>query len=1122
MGRFRNFQCIIILLFIWVEVPAQSLNFEDGFEDGDFSSTPAWIGDTTDYRIIQSDPNHLLQLHAESSGSRYLSTPSSEITGSWEFFIFFDGFEPSGSNKAEIFLMSDRADLNGPVNGYALRAGESGEDYFHIVRYENGVETTTILSDTTLIISEGGGYRIRVSRSSTGNWQLATGIGYDGKLYDSGSSALDNTFTASAYFGVRTTFTSTRTDKFYYDFKIDLPPFTISEAVATVGFIDLSFNRPYDINTVQPTDFELSHGIGSPASLAFPEPDKVRLFYAGELASNRYTLSVRDIQDELGNLIAADSEIGFIVYGSAEAGEVVLNEIMYDPPAGLPEYIELFNTTSKYLEGRNWMLGDQSRSIPLGDESAGLGPGGYLVISSDTVSLSRRFGHRNYVELGSLFPSLNNGGDAIWIRNTRQKLLDSLFYTSAWGGEEVALERRSPFAPSTAAANWGASPEGTGTPGAANMIEPDETPPKLLELTVIDASRLELYFSEELDQQSAELAANYALAPARASVQASSAGKLVTLSLQQEMTSGQSYELRVQNVEDIFGNRLIDTTQTFTYLSLGTPRPGDVVINEIHFLPTDSGLPEFIELFNTTDKNFDISSWLFGDAAASISINAGKVLPAHGYLVLTGNAGTTQIGPDILSLPGFPSLNDSGDALYLRNGEGMTMDSLYYRRDWDNNKDGHSLERKDPLAASNDASNWAASLEAAGHTAGLQNSVFQPDELAPDIIFAKFLPGPSVEMVFNEFIKITEDLRFELKGTPLQPINFDTANANRIELRVPPAIQPYRDQTIIVTRLSDLRGNTRNITEIPLASPLSPSDLVINEIMYQPLDDPNDHLPDQSEYIELYNTRPYAISLEGLYISGAPDENGNTAPLLPYTTRAKWIAPYGYALIYADPEPEFPDSRIARFFELDQSSHASSLLRLDRSTLSLGSENHALLVGDSSAIVIDSLVYDQGWHNPNLIDTRGIALERIRPYGPGNDPSNWSSNTTPRGGSPGFENSIYQAESTPPKLAGISFSTNPFSPDGDGYQDHLLINYRLGEPDYLLKVYIFDRYGRIVRKLADGIPSASVGSLLWDGRKDDGTSNRIGIYIIVFEAYNSASAKAKTFKKSVVLARRLN
>ncbi|MFP3435436.1 hypothetical protein SB781_37375, partial [Paraburkholderia sp. SIMBA_061] len=84
-----------------------------------------------------------------------------------------------------------------------------------------------------------------------------------------------------------------------------------------------------------------------------------------------------------------------------------------------------------------------------------------------------------------------------------------------------------------------------------------------------------------------------------------------------------------------------------------------------------------------------------------------------------------------------------------------------------------------------------------------------------------------------------------------------------------------------------------------------------------------------------------------------------------------------------------------------------------------------------------------------------------------------------------------------------------------------VVSYTLDQSDYLLRVNIFDRYGRHIKELADGRPAGFEGTLSWDGRRDDGRRNRIGIYIIVFEAYDSASGRDKAFKKTVVLARKL-
>jgi hypothetical protein len=289
--------------------------------------------------------------------------------------------------------------------------------------------------------------------------------------------------------------------------------------------------------------------------------------------------------------------------------------------------------------------------------------------------------------------------------------------------------------------------------------------------------------------------------------------------------------------------------------------------------------------------------------------------------------------------------------------------------------------------------------------------------------------------------------------------------------------------------------------------------------MFDPISDNRDGLPDQSDYVEIHNPNSYAISLEGIFLHNEPDENGDITRMDPISTRARWIPAGGYALFYPEPERQpFEESRTALFFNM-LPEFSPFALQTERSTMSLPISGRQIYLADSTQTTIDMVDYREEWHNPNIIDTKGIALERINPDYESNDPANWGSNTALVGGSPGIENSIFQ--SSDPLLAetGVELSPNPFSPDGDGFDDVLLINYKLDEPDYLLKIRIYDRYGRLVRKLAEATPAGFEGSVIWDGMTESGQTNRIGIYIVLIEAYNSSSGSNRAFKETAVIAR---
>lgn len=909
----------------------------------------------------------------------------------------------------------------------------------------------------------------------------------------------------------------------------EIGPDVTPPGIADIHILDnhtirLSLDERPDPGTfVQPSGYSITDGIAIDA-VYLHSPNTVDLSLSSALQNaSSYTLTVNGVKDIFGNVASGlDTTFTYFEILPVDSGDVFITEFMYEPPPGESEYIELYNRSDKSLDLKGWTINDNTGNARvIISEQHIFPPDSYVVIAPDQTLL-KEHPDISLITMSNRFPVLNNSGDDLVIRSGSGQVLDSLRYTSAWGGAEKALERRTTLVPGIWQGNWGEASAG-GSPGRPNSIPPDKSPPVLEKLTILSDTSLHLQFSERIEQHSAVLTDNFTLEPKRDIKNILAERNTVTLFLAQPLRSGQHYRVRAEGLQDLFGNTMPPATLGETYIRFGQAQRGDIVINEILFTRIDGGDPEFVELYNTSGSNFNLSGWKLGDAAGTVTLGADMQLQAGEYLALTDNPAFADSLDNVRYLAGFPSLNDAGDALYLQTDAGLTIDSLFYRANWGTAGKGISLERIDPLAASGDPSNWQSHPASMPYSPGRENTSFLPDETPPEVIFSKLISGNRIQVQFNEFIALTPELSFSSDRTPMSVESFNPAQANKVTLQLAPAKASTAETAVTLTiqNLTDVRGNTTPAAEIPIARRLEPSSVVINEIMYNPLSNPDDNLPDQSEYVELRNTKDFAVSLEGLYLHDAPDEDGEVRSLVPVATTTKWIPAQGFALIYADEEPVFNRSKTAGFFGIEHS-HAASTIRIDKSSLSLAATGDAVFLADSTGTVIDSVYYSESWQNPNLIDTRGIALERIHPAGPGNDRSNWSSSASEKGGTPLSENSLYQIPDQAPAQVGIRFSPNPFSPDNDGFDDNLFINYRLDEPDYLVKVHIYDRYGRLVRKLADGRPAGFEGSLIWDGRRDNGTRNRIGIYIVVFEAYNSTNGKNRAFKKTVVLARMLN
>ncbi|MFO7798887.1 MAG: lamin tail domain-containing protein, partial [Rhodohalobacter sp.] len=728
--------------------------------------------------------------------------------------------------------------------------------------------------------------------------------------------------------------------------------------------------------------------------------------------------------------------------------------------------------------------------------------------------------------------------EQIRIMDASGVLADSLEYIpSVWGGREIALERKSPDVASIYAENWAESPATLlGTPGEQNQVQPDSDRPVLNEVSFYENRGLRLRFSKTIDPESAMQQSSYSLEPAIGILEINAEKNEVLIHLRQEFQNGRQYTITVDGVKDLFGNELQQTSRTLEFLEFDEASPGDLVINEILYRRERAGSPEFVEIFNRTDKTIDVSGWQFFTGSGSATLPQNSVLRGSNFLVFTDQQNFAGQSPQIIYLAGFPGLRNSGSSLGFRNKEGIIMDSLAYSPDWGSNRPGISLERRDPAALSIDPFNWEDSSAEIGSTPAAENSRYEIDLTPPKVQFANLSHPDSLEIVFSKFVDLTETVngqtqfssfpsnqlssstRFLVNGEEADVIFYDRGSANRILLDTGQVL--FGEENVLrVEGLRDFKGNT-TADEIEIAQPLTMGDLIINEIMYHPLSRGTDGVPDQSEYLEIYNRQPYAISLEGVYLHDEPDNSNNFTIIDPVSSSQRWIPANGFALFYPESEDiSLSESRTGIAFGVPKEDDTFGL-RADRTSLSLTLSGRTVYLADSTGTVIDRVDYKPEWHNPNLITTQGISLERINPDSDSGDPSNWGSHSTVIGGTPMARNSLTQQPESENRPEGVTLSPNPFSPDNDGVDDNLVINYQFENPDYMLKVRIYDRYGRLVRNLANSYAAGLNGSLIWDGRTDDGQRNRIGIYIVYVEAYNGSTGSKKVFRETVVLARR--
>ncbi len=318
-------------------------------------------------------------------------------------------------------------------------------------------------------------------------------------------------------------------------------------------------------------------------------------------------------------------------------------------------------------------------------------------------------------------------------------------------------------------------------------------------------------------------------------------------------------------------------------------------------------------------------------------------------------------------------------------------------------------------------------------------------------------------------------------------------------------------------------GSPGAINTLSRAKQTEWNEIVVNEILYQPIQSATDFRPDQPDWIELYNRSNKPIDVAGWTLSNAPNERGEFETYF-FATNADvdyLLQPGEYAVVSPDRAKTKDSTRLVVYYR-NLPPNAKLFFVTTRSTFSNSTSGGLIWLRDNTGNTVDSVRYSPRWHSPFLSSTRGITLERINPNFPSNDARSWTSSTNREfGGTPALRNSVFAQSFVDENVSGLEVRPNPFSPDGDGREDNCVIAYSLKGNVNRIRIRIFDVKGRLVRTLVNSEPSGSSGEVVWDGFGENREKLRIGIYIILLESLNANSATIETLKKTVVLARPL-
>lgn len=147
-------------------------------------------------------------------------------------------------------------------------------------------------------------------------------------------------------------------------------------------------------------------------------------------------------------------------------------------------------------------------------------------------------------------------------------------------------------------------------------------------------------------------------------------------------------------------------------IKLSAATPGDVVVNEIMWMGTaTSSSDEWIELFNTTDQDIDLTNWTLKSADGTPQIVLISTITAHGYYLLERTDDTTvnDIKADKIY---SGALSDTGESLVLADNYDLAIDSVPCSGGWfaGAKAPNYSMERINPAEGGWLKANWGTAL----------------------------------------------------------------------------------------------------------------------------------------------------------------------------------------------------------------------------------------------------------------------------------------------------------------------------------------------------------------------------------------------------------------------------
>lgn len=252
--------------------------------------------------------------------------------------------------------------------------------------------------------------------------------------------------------------------------------------------VNLYFNEPLDsVEATNTNHYSISEGIGIPINASAEPPlfQQVKLTLNHPLTIDKtYLISANGIRDCVSNQIGIYNQVRIGLSKSSDSFDVVINEILFNPPTDGADFVELYNRSNKIINLKDLFIANRNpyriidNIVSASKEDYLIFPGDYLVLTNDPAAVRRKYISENPDKIFYVdgFPSYNDDEGYVVLLDRNGNIIDEVDYNEDWhfslldNKEGVSLERIEANAKSQDQNNWhsASSSNGYATPAYRN------------------------------------------------------------------------------------------------------------------------------------------------------------------------------------------------------------------------------------------------------------------------------------------------------------------------------------------------------------------------------------------------------------------------------------------------------------------------------------------------------------------------------------------------------------------------------------------------------------------------------------------------------------------------------